>query len=62
MAKYGGLSLYVIGFGDIYSIDDEDINFLKGCGYVLIVNPDHPDGASTDHEYSFIHDDSFDRI
>ena len=30
VAKYGGLSVYDIGFGKRYSIDDEYINFLKG--------------------------------
>ena len=30
LAKYGGVSLYVIDFGKRYSIDDEDIDFVKG--------------------------------
>ena len=45
-----------------YSINDKEINFVKGDGYALIGNPYHPDGSSTDHEYFFIHDDLFDRI
>ena len=51
LAKYEGPSLYAIGFGNGYSIDDEDIHFLNGGGYALIDNPDHPDGTRTDHEY-----------
>ena len=62
LAKYGGLSLYDIYFRRIYSIFYEDIQFVKGEGYDLIGNPDHPDGTSTDHEYFCIHDDLFDRI
>ena len=61
-AKYGGLSLYYIDFGKRYSIDDEDIHFVKGYGYSLIFNPDHPDVTSIDHEYFCIHDELFDRI
>ena len=61
-AKYGGLSLYDIDFGKRYSIDDEWIQFVKGEGYALIGNPDHPDRTSTDHEYFCIHDDLFERI
>ena len=45
-----------------YSIDDEDIHFVKGEGYDLIDNPDHPDGTSTNKEYFWIHDAMFDRI
>ena len=62
MVRYGGLSLYAIDLEKIYSIDDEDIQFVKGDGNALIGNPDNPDGNSTDHEYFFIHDDLFDRI
>ena len=62
MAKDGGLYLYDIYTEKRYSIDDKDIHFLKGDGYALIGNPDHPDGSSTDHEYFCIHDDFFDRI
>ena len=62
LARYGWLSLYDIYFEKIYSIDDKGIHFLKGYGYALIVNPDHPDGTSTDHEYFFIIDDLFDII
>ena len=45
-----------------YSIDDEYIQFVKGCGYSLIGNPDHTGGTSTGHEYFCIHDDLFDII
>ena len=62
LEKYVGLYLYGIDSGKRYSIDDKGINFVKGYGYALIGNPDHPDGTSTDHEYFFIHDDLFDRI
>ena len=57
LAKYGGLSLYDIYFGKIYSIDDEDIHFLNGDGYALIGNPDYPYVTSTDHEYVCIYDE-----
>ena len=30
LEKYGGLSLYNIDFGYRYSVDDEDIHFVKG--------------------------------
>ena len=56
------LSLYDIYFDKRYSIDDEDIHFVKGYGYALICNPYHPYETSTDHEYFCIHDDLFDRI
>ena len=62
LAKYGGLSLYGIDFEKIYSIDDEDIHFVKGYGYALIVNPDHTYGNSTDNEYIFIRYDLFEII
>ena len=62
LAKYGWLSIYGIYFGKRYSIDYEEINFLKGDGYALNGNPDHPDGTSTDHEYFWIHEKLFDRI
>ena len=62
LAKYGGLSLYDIDAEKRYSIDDKEINFVKGDGYALISNPDHPYGSSTDHEYFCIHNDFFDRI
>ena len=45
-----------------YSIDDEDINFIKVYVFALIGNTDHPYGTSTDHEYFCIHDDLFDII
>ena len=41
LAKYGGTSLYYIVFEKIYSIDDEDIQFLNWDGYDLIGNTDH---------------------
>ena len=59
LAKYGGLSLYDIDMEKRYSIYDREINFLKGDGYALIGNPDHPDGSSTYHKYFCIHDDFF---
>ena len=62
LAKYGGLSLYYIDTEKKYSIDDKEIHFVKGDGYALIGNPDHPDGSSTDYEYFCIHEDLFDRI
>ena len=62
LANYGGLSLYDIDTEKRYSIDDKDINFIKGDGYSLIGNLDHPYGSSTDHEYFCIHDNLFGRI
>ena len=62
LEKYGGLSIYDIDMEKRYSIDDKEINFVKGDGYALIGNPYHPDGSSTDHKYFCIHDDLFDRI
>ena len=62
LAKFGGLSLYDIDTEKRYYIDDKEIHFLKGDGYALIGNPDHPDGSSIDQDYFFIHDDLFDRI
>ena len=62
LAKYGGLSLYDISFGNIYSFCDKDIQFVNRYVYSLIGNPDHPDGTSTNHEYFFICDDLFDRV
>ena len=62
LSKYGGLSLYDIDMEKRYSIDHKDIHFVKGDGYALIGNPDHPDGSSTDHEYFCIHDELFDII
>ena len=43
--KYGGLSLYEIDTQKRYSIDDKEIHFVKGDGYDLIGNPDHPYGS-----------------
>ena len=57
LEKYGGISIYDIDMEKRYSIDDEEIHFVKGDGYALIGNPDFPDGSSTDHEYFCIHDD-----
>ena len=62
LGKYVGFSIYDINFEKRYSIDDEDIHFLKLDGYALIGNPDHPDGTSTDHEYFCILDDLLDII
>ena len=62
LAKYVGLSLYDIDTEKRYSINDNEIHFVKRYGYALIGNPDFPDGSSTDHEYFCIHDDLFDRI
>ena len=61
LAKYGGIFLYDIDTEKRYSIDYKEIHFVKGDGYSLINNPDHPYGSSTDHEYFCIHDDLFDR-
>ena len=49
LEKYCGLSLYDIDIERIYTIDDEDIHFVKKYGYALIGNPDNSDGTSTDH-------------
>ena len=51
LAKYGGIYLYDIDTEKRYSIDNKDIHFVQGDGYVLIGNPYFPDGSSTDHEY-----------
>ena len=60
--KYGGLSIYDIDTEKRYFIYDKEIHFVKGYGYTLIGNPDHPAGTSTDNEYYCIYDDFFDRI
>ena len=60
--NYGGLSLYDIYTEKRYSIDDKENHSVKGDRYALIVNPDHPDGSLTYHEYFCIHGDLFDRI
>ena len=62
LSKYGGISLYDIYFEKRYSIDDDDIHLVKGDIYALIGNPDHPYGASTDHDYFCTHDDLFNKI
>ena len=51
MEKYGSLSLYNKDLNKIYTIDNEDIQLLKKCGYALIVNPDETNHTSTEHEY-----------
>ena len=61
-SKYGGLSTYDIYLWRRYSINDEDIKFVKGHVYALIGNPDHIYETSTDHECYCIHDDLFDII
>ena len=62
LENYCGLSLYDIYIEKRYTIDNEDLHFVKKDGYYLIGNPDNPDGGSTDHAYFLIHDDLFDRI
>ena len=62
LGNYCGLALYNIYIEKRYTIDDEDLHFVKKCEYYLVGNPDNPDGASTDHAYFLIHDDLFDRI
>ena len=62
LENYFGLSLYDIYIDKIYTMDDEDLHFVKKYGYDLIGNPDNPYGASTDHAYFIIHDDFFVRI
>ena len=62
LKNYGGLSIYDTDSEKRYSIDNEDIHFLKGYGYDLIGNPENTYGTSTDHEYFFIHDKLFHRI
>ena len=57
LEKYGVISIYDYYFDRRYSIDDEDIHFVKVGGYSLIGNPDNPYGTSADHEYFFINDD-----
>ena len=56
LAKFGVLYLYYIDMENRYPIDDKEIHFLKGDGYALIGNPNHPDVSSTDHEYFCIHE------
>ena len=38
----GGLSNYDIDMEKIYSIDDKEINFVKGYGYAIIVLNNFP--------------------
>ena len=52
----------VLIWGKRYSIDDEDIHFVKGDGYDWIGNPYNTYGTSTDNEYFFIHYDLLDRV
>ena len=55
LEKYGGLSLHDIDIERRYTINDEEIHFVKKYGYDLIGNPDNPDGTSTCHElFSFM--------
>ena len=51
MAKYGGLSIYDSDFEKRYSINDEDIHFVKGDGYALIGKPENLHVTSTYQEY-----------
>ena len=44
----------ILILGKKYSIDDEEIKFVKGYGYALIGNPNNLYGSSTDHEYFYI--------
>ena len=51
MEKYSKLSIYDIDFEKRYSIQDEDIHFVKGDGYDLTDNPENTYETSTDHKY-----------
>ena len=62
MAKYGGLDIYYEHLKKRYTIDHEDIQFVKNKGCALIGLTDEPDGSSTDYENFSIYDDFFDRI
>ena len=62
LAKHIEISLYDNDFGSRYSIKNDKIHFVKGDRYALIGNLNHPDGTSTDHEYSCIYDEFFDII
>ena len=62
LEKYGGLYLYDIDMNKRYKIDHEYICFVNKYGYVLIGNPDHTDGTSTDHGYFLICDELIERI
>ena len=55
--KYGDLYLYDIDLTTIYTIENEEILFVKGYVYDLFDNTYHPYGSSTYHEYFLIHDD-----
>ena len=59
--KYGILALYDIDLEAII-IDHEQLQFDKNSGWILIGNPENPDGYLLYHEYFFIRDDLFDRI
>ena len=50
MAKYGGLDIYYEHLKKRYTIDHEDIQFVKNKGCALIGLTDEPDGSSTDYE------------
>ena len=45
-----------------YKIDYKYIHFINNDSWVLIVIIDEPNGTSTDHEFSPIHNDLFDRV
>ena len=46
----------------IFIIDHEEIQFYKNYWWTLIEIPDEPNVSMSDHEYSGIYDDLFDRI
>ena len=62
MGKYGRLSLFDTYIEKIYTIDYEEIRFVKKYGYALIGNTYHSYGTSTYHEYFLINNELFDRI
>ena len=62
MAKYGGIDIQGENMKTIFTIDHEDIHFIKNQGWTLIVIPYEPDGSSTDYEYLSIHNDLFGRV
>ena len=62
MENYCGVSLYDIDIENIYTIDNEDIHFVRKYDYALIGNPENPDGTSSYHEYFLVCYAFFDRI
>ena len=62
LEKYGGLSLYGIDFERIYSIDTEDIHFLKRIWICLNWLPIPSIWNSSWLWIFFLHDDLFDVI